>query len=65
MQALAEGQVPVGVAAVQVELVRDGERRLPAGGGQPQEQPGACGQVCPASLTGRVVTRRQTGTEGS
>ena len=46
MQALAEGQVPVGVGAVQVECVGLGEGgRVPARGGQPQEQPGARREV--------------------
>ena len=46
VQALAEGQVPVGVGAVRVEGVGLGEGgRVPARGGQPQEQPGARGQL--------------------
>ena len=49
MQPLPERHVPVGAGPVQVELIRPLEGvRVPASGGEPEEQPGACGQIGPA-----------------
>ena len=66
LQALAERQVPVGVAAVQVERVWVGEgcaSRPAAPSHRNSRAP--VGRSCPARVIGRVVTRRQTGTDGS
>jgi hypothetical protein len=63
---MAERQLTVGVRSVQVELAGMVERGLvPAGRRQPQEKSGPSGRWTPASVIGRVVTRRQTATEGS
>jgi hypothetical protein len=55
-----------GVRSAHIEVGGAVERFLvAAGGGQPQEEPGPRGQVHAGQGDGRVVTRRQTGTEGS
>jgi hypothetical protein len=56
VQALAEREVRVGVGAVHVEAVRQREDRVvPAGGGEPEEEPGPFRQIDAAErdLTGR------------
>ena len=68
MDTLAKGEGLGRVRAVQIEhlgLREDGG--VAAGCGEPEEELGACGHgtSMPPSVTGRFVTRRHTGTEGS
>ena len=66
VDAAAERERAAGVRALGVERVRVGEDvGVAAGGREPEEELRALGQVDAAELTGRVVTRRHTGTDGS
>jgi len=66
MHALAERQVLIGIAAMQVEAVEIGEHRgVAIRGREPSEQFGAARQLNAARVTGRVVIRRHTATDGS